>query len=724
MRHRFALLAASIAAAFPPLAAFADATPQAVALTSGERAYNRVQRQVKADLAHTRGYYGRSATVAVLDTGVQGSHVELKTQFSGSSMYDASIGRYVTRTDGHGHGTHVSGIVAGSTGTGYSYGIAPDAKVLPIKVFSSSTWLASGTAIAAGLRNAAANRYVSVLNLSLGGSGPLGTAAEDALRATVAADKLVVVAAGNNGGTSPQWPARYAKEAWARGQIVAVGAVDANNVIASFSNRAGDTAKWFIVAPGTNVLSATNNGGYGYMSGTSMAAPVVAGAAALLEGAWPQLTAPQVASILLQTATDLGTAGVDATYGWGLLNVDRAMQPYGTLSVPVSGSTSVSASTATMSTSVASWSGLRAAAADGRFRGVTVDGFNRDFQIDYGAGVRAPARERVADTLAGAGRSLQMTERLLSDGSRFVAAVADERPANPLFVADGTRTLVASSAVFKLAGGNELAVATGGLAGSYFGLAKADPALANPYLALSGAATQMAFGGDVGALSFKAGVLDGGLNVASNPLGYSELRAGRAAIGEVNYRLGRDAMVGLQFGDVAEGETWLGSLAGDAMALDEAQTRTVTAHASYRLAQDVVFGAQYSVGRTADASGRGLLAAAEGVRSESFALGVAARNAFVDDDRVAIMLSSPLRIASGTVDVVMPVAVTEAGDTVFDARRVSLASTSRELKLGVDYAMPVGERSSVSYVAAFRDNANHVEGEQEALAGVVFRAAF
>ena len=120
----------------------------------------------------------------------------------------------------------------------------------------------------------------------------------------------------------------------------------------------------------------------------------------------------------------------------------------------------------------------------------------------------------------------------------------------------------------------------------------------------------------------------------------------------------------------------------------------------------------------------GLLAAAEGVRTESFALGIAARNAFVDDDRVAVMLSSPLRIASGAVDALIPVAVTEAGDPVFDARRVSLASTSRELKLGVDYAMPVGERSSVSYVAAVRNDANHVEGEKEALAGVVYRTAF
>jgi len=724
MKLRLALVTASIAAAFPTLAQSQDAGLLAAAPTSGELKYNRVQRQVKADLVHARGYFGGGATVAVLDTGVQGSHLELKGKLYGSTMFDSSIGRYVTPTDGHGHGTHVAGIVGGSTGSGWSYGIAPDAKILPIKVFSSSTWLASSTALASGLRNAAANRAVSVLNLSLGGSGPQGLAVEDALRTTVNADKLVVVAAGNNAGVNPLWPARYAKETWANGQIVAVGAVDPNNVIASFSNRAGDTAQWFIVAPGTNVLSSYKNGGYVYMSGTSMAAPVVAGAAALLEGAWPQLTAAQVASILFQSATDLGTAGVDAIYGWGLLNVDRAMQPVGTLSVPLSSNTRVNTSSATMSTSVASWSGLRAAAASGQFRGITVDDFNRDFPLDYGSGIRAPARDRIASTLAGAGRALQVTERLMNDGSRFVAAVAEQRPANHLYGGDGSRTLVASSAVFKLAGGHELAVATGSLAGNYFGLAETDAALGNPYLGLAGAATQMAFGSDYGALSFKAGVLDGGLNTASNPLGYSELRAGRAAVGEVNYQLGGDAMVGLQFGNVAEGESYLGVVAGDAMALDQAQTRTVTAHMSYRAAPDVVFGAQYSVGRTANASGSGLLASAEGVRSEAFALGVAGRNAFVDEDRVAVTLSSPLRVASGTVNVMMPVGIDETGDALFEARRVSLASTSRELKLGVDYAMPLRGGSSVSYVAALRHNANHVSGENEGLAGVVFRTAF
>jgi len=725
MKFRLALIAAGVATAFPPVVAAHDAELLALPLTTQEKAYNRMQRQVKADLVHSRGYYGLGATVAVLDTGVMGTHAELRTQLAGTVMFDASTRTYVTQTDGNGHGTHVAGIVAGSTGTGYSYGIAPDAKILPVKVFSSSTWTASSTAVASGLRYTAAMSAVSVVNLSLGGSSPLGYAVEDALRANVAANKLVVVAAGNAGGAAPLWPARYARESWAKGQIIAVGAVDANNVIASFSNRAGDTAQWFIVAPGVNVLSSYNNGSYVYMSGTSMATPVVAGAAALLEGAWPQLSAAQVASILFQTATDLGAAGVDAIYGWGLLNADRAMQPVGTLSVPTSGTTRLAKAAASMNTSAASWSGLHAAAASGAFRGITTDDFNRDFQTDYSAGIRAPSREGVAALLAGAGRTLQITERLMQDGSRFLAAVDEPRPSNRLSGDAPARTLLASSAVLKFAGGNELAFATGSLAGSYFGLAETDASLANPYLSLAGSATQMALGLQRGPLRIKAGVLDAGLNAAmtSRP-GTSTPTGGNAMVGEVNYLLGDDSMIGLQVADVAEGGSWLGATAGDAMALDRGHTRTVTAQASHRLSPDVVLAAQYSVGRTADASGAGLFAAAEGVRSAAFAIAFANRGAFVAEDRLAVTLSSPMRIASGSVQLRMPVAVTADGDAVFESRRVSLAGEGRELRLGVDYAMPLSATSSLSYAAALRHDVDHVAGEKEVQAGVVYRLAF
>ncbi|KAI5912986.1 S8 family peptidase [Thauera sp. 2A1] len=720
------LIATAIAVAFPALSHGQVAELLAAPLNSYEQLYNRVQKQVGADLAQARGYTGKGAVVAILDTGFEGSHPELKTQFASTQMFDASTGKYVAITDGNGHGTHVAGIVAGSTGTGYSYGIAPDARVLPIKVFTSSTWTASSTALAAGLKNATANNSVSVISMSLGGSGPLGGTFETALRNTVNADKLVVVAAGNSAGTDPQWPARYAKESWAKGQIVAVGAVDANNQIASFSNRAGDTANWYLVAPGTSVLSSYRGGSYAYMSGTSMATPVVAGAAALLEAAWPQLKAGQVAAILFQTATDLGAPGVDAIYGRGLLNVDRAMQPVGTLSVPTSGTKTVSTSATVLRTSAASWSGLRAAAAAGQFRGVSVDAFNRDFAVDYGAGIRAPARDGMAALLATAGRPLWVNEQVARDGSRFLSAVEVERPHGSFAGEDEQRTLVATSALFKLAGGKELALAGGSLAGRYFGLAELDGTLANPYLGLTRSAAQLAFGLSRGAWQVKAGVLDGGLNAAmAGQHGPAERASGgRALVGELNYAVDDAAMVGAQLADVAEADGWLGASGSAGLGLSSARTRTLTAHGSYRLSDAVTLAAQYSIARTSDARGDALLAAARGVRSEAFALGLVGHGNFLVGDRLSLTLSSPMRISRGTAKVEMPVDITAAGDPVFESRRVPLASTSRELKLALDYAMPLSATTSLSWVAALRDNADHVAGERDVQAGMVYRAAF
>jgi hypothetical protein len=375
--------------------------------------------------------------------------------------------------------------------------------------------------------------------------------------------------------------------------------------------------------------------------------------------------------------------------------------------------------------SVASWSGLRAAASEGQFRGIAVDEFNRDFHTDYGVGIQAPTREGIASTLAAAGRSLLVAEQVMRDGSRFLTAIEEARPSSPFAGDAPIRTLLASSAVLKLAGGHELAFATGGLAGSYFGLAETDMSLANPYLGLARSASQMALGFNRGPLSVKAGVLDAGLNAAmGRQHTQAEVSGGRATVAEVNYAVGSDAMIGVQLANVAESQSYLGAVSGAAMALDSGRTRTVTTHASYRVGKDVTLAAQYSIGRTADASGSGLLARAEGVRSEAFALGLVGRNAFTRDDRLALTLSSPMRIAAGSAEVVMPVGITAAGDAVFESRRVALASTSRETKLGLDYAMPLSGASSLSWVLALRHNADHVAGEHDGQAGVVFRTMF
>jgi hypothetical protein len=219
----------------------------------------------------------------------------------------------VGTTDNDGHGTHVAGIIAAVANNGIGgSGVAPNAKILPIQVLDQA---GQGDArdVASGVRYAADNG-AKVINLSLGGATESSSLTQAIAYAN---DKgaLVVAAAGNGGAADkPKWPASL-------DLTLAVTAVDQSNGATSFDQR-GDYID--IAAPGANVVS-TAKGDYVTLSGTSMAAGFVAGAAALLFAAEPRVTNAQVRDILLRTATDIGDPGRDVTFGAGLINMVAAL---------------------------------------------------------------------------------------------------------------------------------------------------------------------------------------------------------------------------------------------------------------------------------------------------------------------------------------------------------------------------------------------------------------
>src|SRR6185312_8235712 len=125
------------------------------------------------------------------------------------------------------------------------------------------------------------------------------------------------------------------------GAVIIAGAIDANGKITDFSDRAGNQPNHFLVARGDRICCEYKNGqiyvdnqGYEYLlSGTSFATPQIAGAAALLAQAFPNLTGKEIVDILLRSAFDAGDPGTDATYGRGILDIARAFQPIGTTSL-------------------------------------------------------------------------------------------------------------------------------------------------------------------------------------------------------------------------------------------------------------------------------------------------------------------------------------------------------------------------------------------------------
>ncbi len=287
--------------------------------------------QIGAPTAWKAGYTGKGVKVAVLDTGVDTSHPDLKNQVVESKNFTPAA----DAKDRFGHGTHVASIVAGTGAkSGGKYkGVAPDAKILNGKVLDDSG-SGSDSGILAGMEWAA-SQGASVINLSLGG---YDTPEIDPLEAEVnklSAEKgiLFAIAAGNEGPQSIGSPG-------SADAALTVGAVDKQDKLADFSStgpRTGDGAiKPDVTAPGVDITAAAAKGsvidrevgekpeGYLTISGTSMATPHVAGAAAILKQEHPDWGYTELKGAL--TGSAKGGAYTPFQQGSGRIQVDKAIE--------------------------------------------------------------------------------------------------------------------------------------------------------------------------------------------------------------------------------------------------------------------------------------------------------------------------------------------------------------------------------------------------------------
>lgn len=273
--------------------------------------------QIGAPKAWAAGIDGAGVTVAVLDTGIDAEHPDLADQIVAAANFSDSPG---PADDRHGHGTHVAGTVAGTgaASDGDYRGVAPGVSLLNGKVladdgFGHTSWVIEG------MQWAAANG-ADIINLSLGSpvEDPLMVEAVERISADY--DVLVVAATGNDGCAACVGSPAAAPRA------LAVGAVTGDDTLADFSNR-GPTldsrlVKPEVTAPGVGITAAAagTDGPYAAMSGTSMAAPHAAGAAALLAQRYPHLSASELKGALMSTAVP----GEGTVYEQGAGRVDVA----------------------------------------------------------------------------------------------------------------------------------------------------------------------------------------------------------------------------------------------------------------------------------------------------------------------------------------------------------------------------------------------------------------
>lgn len=258
---------------------------------------------------------GSGIAVAILDTGIQLDHPDLNVVGGVDCTKGPDCDRGGDGDDDRGHGTHVAGTVAALDNDIGVVGVAPEADLYSVKVLTRVGGRYSD--VIKGIEWSVDNG-MNVVNMSLGAT----TYSETLKTAVDVADAnglLLVAAAGNNGDwetVDPVYPAAYKS-------VMAIGAIKEGDEIAEFSNW---TSGVELVAPGVRVLSTYIGSTYYEGNGTSMASPHVAGVAALVWAVNSNLTNAEIRSILWDTAEDLGAAGWDATYGWGLVDAYAALQ--------------------------------------------------------------------------------------------------------------------------------------------------------------------------------------------------------------------------------------------------------------------------------------------------------------------------------------------------------------------------------------------------------------
>lgn len=269
---------------------------------SNSWALPKIQAPAAWDVAN-----GLGVTIAILDTGVDGSHPDLAANMvPGWNIFDNNA----DTSDVHGHGTSVSGTAAAvANNSAGSAGVAWGAKIMPVRISGLDGWAYFST-IAQGI-NWAADNGARVANVSYGVSG--SASVQSAANYMRSKGGVVVAAAGNSG---------VEEIIAAHDSMLSISATGSTDVRPSWSSFGGYVD---LAAPGVSIYAPTRGGGYAYVSGTSFSSPITAGAVALMMSANARLTPADVDAILKTTAVDLGAAGYDTYYGFGRIDVARAV---------------------------------------------------------------------------------------------------------------------------------------------------------------------------------------------------------------------------------------------------------------------------------------------------------------------------------------------------------------------------------------------------------------
>ena len=737
-----------------------------------------VQMGVSESVASAANW-GKNQMLGVVDSGIVANHPAFATGQVSTALSACAAISFTCKNgfvDDNAHGTAVAEIAAGNKPFAYnsSYGgyvvtansiisMAPNANILVDKAIAAS---GSGMTydVANGIRKAA-DAGAAVINVSISylNSGDL----IGAINYAAGKGAFIVWAGGNSaqallGGTSS-----YGFTQAAIQRLIFVGSVNSASTLSSFSNKPGsgslvDTsavatgyaARW-VMTPGDGILAPIATSGtsaWGYWKGTSMSAPLASGSLILLQSAWPILkTKGTAANLLLATATDLGTKGVDQVYGNGLVNLATAFQPYGALTVtnrdgltvPVSSLTTAMISGGALGSMTSVYTKLAGYTA--------FDGYARNFSVDLSGLLKTPTTAAKLNPLPSNANS-GPTAIKLRDGAEFAYMQAE--PANPA-AALGVFGLNPDLPQDKRIGYAMLTDKAGATTAIGYGypvqFAYAKALYGNDDIATlasqSGAASLagLAQGGGLFAYGMKLGedtrvalswsgtaaVIDGS-SASWNPA-WSNAKASNVTFG-VSRRIADRLSGGVNVGFLSENHGMLGSVydANALLSLGAGNRSTsLGLSMSVDVARDSSLLFEAGFAKTEDASGAGLLAGTRDVRARSYGMTFMSRHLLRDDDRLTLAVVQPLRVVSGQVAMVMP-HVDADGIASYGREWLSLVPGGREVdyKLAYEtplrgrYALPIAGSQSLSLQAGVRKDVLNVAGSRDASAGVAWNLKF
>lgn len=659
--------------------------------------------------AYNAGSTGAGVKIAIIDSGLNPALPEfagrIDTVYSGDTT-----GANRALADESGHGTSVAAVAAATRDGLWMHGVAFASTIVALRADAVGSCvnttgndpgcLFDDSAMATAVQRAI-TAGVRVINLSLGGTAPDANLT-NAMQRAVDAGIVIVISAGNDGGTTAGNNADPFAAAPANlfpGMVIVAGsvgtfdsntlAVTATDTISDFSNRAGSSANSTLFALGAGVRSIDETGARFYFSGTSYSAPTISGAVALMAQLFPNLTGRQIVDLLLRTADDLGTGGIDSTYGRGRLNITRAVAPVGTVSLPGS------------KVAVTGANDLPSVAGDVTTKGaklgaIVLDSFDRAYAIDLAKTLSSAAQARPLERALGGGTDLHSSGGTV--GPLTLAMTVAQRPgrqgfdANPSVIGidDARRArLIAGTVIARLDHHTQVALGFSGGAKDLerqLGRVQSGAFLVARDVA-GDPGFQASHGGSI-ALRHTIGSVGMTLSGESGTVGrvrdVASLTAAPYRWTNVNFdRHFGSSWVSLGFGRLDEQRTVLGgrfsgTLRGGAGA--------VTNFLDLEARRD--FGAGFSAGLTARRGWTSFAGGAFATGAYGFDLGKT--GLFGGGDRFGLRVSQPLRIESGGFALLLPTAYsydTRAATETYE--RFSLAPRGREVDAELSYTAPV-----------------------------------